>query len=201
MRHVDLAVVDLARPGHQRQLRRPIEQEVRVDRDAVAADPDPRLVDVAVRLAVGRGDHLGHVDADPIRVVRELVGERDVHVAVGGVGELRELGRLGRRHRHDLGIEHAVVERRGPAARRRPEPADELRIRGQVAERGPAVQPLGEKATKKSLLERQPATASARRRRVPVARVADRQRRLVDDQSTRHGCPGRSQSTAASMCR
>ena len=42
----------------------------------------------------------------PIRVVREFVGQGDVHVAIGRVGELGELGRLGAGHGHDLGIEH-----------------------------------------------------------------------------------------------
>ena len=50
------------------ELRRAVEQEVRVDRDAVAADAEARLVDVAVRLAVRRRDDFGDVDADPVGV-------------------------------------------------------------------------------------------------------------------------------------
>ena len=37
-----------------------------------------------------------HVHPDPVGVAGELVGQRDVDVAIGRVGELRELGRLGR---------------------------------------------------------------------------------------------------------
>ena len=70
------------------------EEEVRVDRDAVPADADPGLVDVAVRLAVRGRDHL--LDVDPVQVggAGELVGQGDVDVPVGRVGELGELGRL-----------------------------------------------------------------------------------------------------------
>ena len=49
--------------GDEFHLGRAIEQEMRVDRDAVAADAEPGLVDVAVRLAVGRRDDLEDVDA------------------------------------------------------------------------------------------------------------------------------------------
>ena len=78
------------------ELRGSIEQEVRVDRDAMATHPEPRLMDVAVRLAVGRRDDLGDVHPDPVGVPGELVGQGDVDVPIGRVGELREFGRLGR---------------------------------------------------------------------------------------------------------
>ena len=68
---------------------------MRVDGDAVAADAEAGLVDVAVRLGVRGRDDLEDVHADAVRVARELVGERDVHVPVRGVGELAELGGLG----------------------------------------------------------------------------------------------------------
>ena len=67
-------------------------QEVRVHGDAVPADADAWLMDVRVRLAIRSADHLEDVDAaDALGLARELIGQRDVHVAVGRLGELREL--------------------------------------------------------------------------------------------------------------
>ena len=91
MATIDLAVVDLPRERDQLELGRAVEQEMRVDGDAVATHAEPGLVDVAVRLAVGGRDDLQDVDADPVRIARELVGEGDVDVAIGRVGELGEL--------------------------------------------------------------------------------------------------------------
>src|SRR5690606_5584127 len=68
----------------------------RVDRDAVAADRDARLVDVAVGLRVAGLDDLLDVDAVAVGEPRELVGQADVDVPVGGLGQLGQLGRLGR---------------------------------------------------------------------------------------------------------
>ncbi len=105
-RDAHLAVVDPPRQPDELHLGCTAQQEVRVDGDAVAADAKARLVDVRVGLGVRRADDLLDVHPDAIRVSRELVGERDVDVAVGGIGELGELGGLGRRHRHDIGVEH-----------------------------------------------------------------------------------------------
>ena len=107
---------------------------MRVDRDAVAADADPRLVDVAVRLAVRGRDHFGDVDAVQVGRPGELVGERDVDIAVGRVGELGEFGRLRRGHRDHFRVEHARVEARGPLRRRRREAADELGVGREVGD-------------------------------------------------------------------
>ena len=60
----------------------------------MAAHADARLVDVREGLAVGAADDLQDVDPDALGVARELVGQGDVHVAVGRLGELGELGRL-----------------------------------------------------------------------------------------------------------
>ena len=86
-----------------------------VHRDAVAADAQARLVHMAVGLAVGGRDHLLDVNADPVGVAGELVGESDVHIPVGRVGELAELCCLRGRHGNDLGVEDRGVERRRPA--------------------------------------------------------------------------------------
>jgi hypothetical protein len=90
-RDPDLAVVRPPRQVDELELRRPRQQEVGVDRDAVAADPEARLVDVRVRAASSRRDHLVDVDAGSLSIPGELVGEGDVHVAVRRVGELAEL--------------------------------------------------------------------------------------------------------------
>ena len=85
----------------------------RVHRDAVAADGDAGLVDVAVRLRVRCLDHLVDVDARGRGVAGELVREADVHVAVGGLGELGQLGGLG-----GAEVPDAVRARAGRGARR-----------------------------------------------------------------------------------
>ena len=128
------ALVDLARQRRNAQLGVVVEQEVRVDRDAVPADPDARLVDVAVRLRVRRVDDLGHVDPVPRGVARQLVGVGDVHVAVRRLGQLGHLGRLGAGHGPHLG---ALVEDGAVEVHRTPRAlvaraADDLRVAAQV---------------------------------------------------------------------
>ncbi len=147
------------------------EQEMRVHRDAVAADPEARLVDVAVGLAVGGLDDLLDVDPDPLGVAGELVGEGDVHVAIGRVGELAELGRLGAAHPDDLRVEDRGVEGGRPVAGGRPDPADELGVGGEVAEDGPAVQALRAEGDEEVLVGSQ-AAAPPRGRGVKRSRVS-----------------------------
>ena len=91
-------------------------------------------MDMRVRLAVGRRDHLVDVDPQPLGIAGELIGQGDVHVAVGGVGQLAEFGGLGARHRHDLRVEDGLVEGGRAGRGRRPDPADQLRVRRQVPE-------------------------------------------------------------------
>ena len=67
---------------------------------------------------VGGVDHALDVDAGAVGEARELVGERDVDVAVGRLGELRELGRLGRPHGPHLGVQERAVELDAARARR-----------------------------------------------------------------------------------
>ena len=124
-------------------LGRPAQEEMGVDRDAVPTHAEPRLVDVAVRLRVGRTDDFLDVHAHPVGVPGELVGKGDVHVAVRGVGQLRKFGRLGAGERDDVRIEHRGVEGRRSIGRRRPDAADKLRIHGQVAEHCTRIEPLG----------------------------------------------------------
>ena len=157
---------------------------MRVDRDAVAADADPGLVDVAVRLAVRGRDRLLHVDPVQVRGARELVREGDVHVAVGRLGELGELGGLRRAHRDDLRVEHARVEARCAVRRGLPDPADQLRVGGQVVEDGTGEEPFGGEGDEEATVGDQ-ARRSLEGGREPAPRVADRERRLED-----HRAPG-----------
>ena len=97
-----LAVVDLARGADQPGLLgRGVDDEPRIDGDAVAADARARLQDVDARVAVGEPDHLPDVDAELVADHRQLVGEGDVDVAVGVLDELGHLG--GARRRCDAG--------------------------------------------------------------------------------------------------
>src|SRR5699024_6668833 len=88
----------------------------RVDRDAVAADGDAGLVDVGVGLGVGGLDHVVHVDAVVLGEQGEFVGQGDVHVPVGGLGQLRQLtGLRAAQVPHPVGAGQvlALIERQG----------------------------------------------------------------------------------------
>ena len=103
----------------------------------------PGMVDVAEGLRVRRGDHAVDVDAHAVGVLGELVGQRDVHVAVGRLGELGQLGGLGRAHAPDLGVEERAVELDAARLARRAEAADELGVGVEVAQDAAAVDALG----------------------------------------------------------
>jgi hypothetical protein len=178
-RDADLAVVRSACQLDELELRGPRQEEMGIHGDAVTADAEARLVDVRVRLAIRRVDHLVDVDPDPFGVASELVGEGDVDIPIGRVGELAELGRLCALHRDDLGVEDGVVERRGPSRGARPDPADELRIGREVAQGGAAVQALRRECDEEVLV-RTEAGLAGQARREPLPRVADRERRLED---------------------
>src|SRR6185503_5749118 len=79
--------------------------EARVDGNAVTADGYSGAVDVAEGLAVCRVDHALDVDPRSVGEARQLVREGDVEVAVGRLGELRELRCLGAPHRAYLGVD------------------------------------------------------------------------------------------------
>ena len=91
---------------HEVELASPPRQVVRVDRDAVAADPGTgREPHEPERLGRGRVDDLPDIETHPLAQQRELVDERDVHVAEDVLEQLGHLGRVGRRHR-----DHAVID-------------------------------------------------------------------------------------------
>ncbi len=181
---MNLRIVDPPGRAHDLQIRVGAQDQVRVHGDAVAAHADAGLVNVRVRLAVGRLDHFLDVHSGPVRGSRELVGEGDVDVAVGSVGELREFGGLGRAHGHDLGVEHGVVEGRRAPGRFGTDAADELGIGRQVGEDGAGEQPLGGEGDEEVALGDQ-ATRRLQPRREPATGLADRQCGLED-----HGEPG-----------
>ena len=174
-------LVDLAGQRREPQVGIAVEQEVRVDRDAVAADPDARLVDVAVRLRVGGADHLGDVDPAARREAGELVGVGDVHVAVRRLRQLRHLGGLGVGHCPDLGplVEDGPVELDRATRALRARAADDLRVALEVEEDATdedALRAEGEEEVPVQL----EAAALGQHRSEPIAGRADRQRRLVD---------------------
>ena len=110
------------------------EQEARVDGDAVSADADAGLVDVGEGLGVGGGDGFGHVDAVLGGDAGELVGEGDVDVAVGGLGELDELGGLAVGDGEDGRVEGLLVEGGGASRAFGVDAADDLGIAAEVGE-------------------------------------------------------------------
>src|SRR5205807_1761221 len=124
----------------------------RINRNAVSADRDAGLVDVAERLAVAGLDDRGDVYPDPIGVARECVGQADVHVAVRRLCQLRQLGRLGAAEiPHSVGphqvdtvieFEHLLVELDATLCGHRVDPADQLRVAAQVGEDAPGGNPL-----------------------------------------------------------
>ena len=63
--------------------------------DAVPAHARPGLKDVHTGMVIGELDQLPHVDVLAVGDDRELVGEGDVHVAEGVLGELGHLGGAG----------------------------------------------------------------------------------------------------------
>ena len=125
----------------------------------------PGAVDVAEGLRVGGGDHAVEVDAGAVGEARELVGQRDVHVAVGGLGELGQLGGLGGAHRPDLGVEEAAIELDPAGLAGRAEPAQELGVGREIAEHAPAVDALGAEDGEELVLGAQAAVARERRAR------------------------------------
>ena len=143
----------------------------------MAPDGDPGAVDVAEGLRVGGGDDAVEVDPGAVGEARELVGQRDVHVAVGGLGELGQLGGLGGAHRPHLRVEEAAVELDPARLAGGAEPAQELGVGREVAEHAPAVDALGAEDGEELVLGAQAAVARERRRD-PVAGRADGQRRL-----------------------
>ncbi len=109
-------VVDVAAEGGEFAGAFALDEEVRVDGDAVAADAGAGDVEVAVGLAVGGFADLAEVDAVDVGDAGEFVGEGNVEVAVDAFGELAEFGCFGAGETEDGGPERFRIELGGAAA-------------------------------------------------------------------------------------
>ena len=101
----------------------------------MTANANAWFMNVRVRLRVCGANHFREINAVSIGNASELVGEGDVHVAIGRLGEFRHLGGFERLHLRDWRIEHALVEGGRTRQAGGVGATDELRIRGEVAER------------------------------------------------------------------
>ena len=89
-----LGVIDLAGGAQEARFGgRSVDDEPRVDGDAVSADAGAGLEDLHARMSISQADELPDVDPELIADQRELIGEGDVHVAEGVLRQLGELGR------------------------------------------------------------------------------------------------------------
>ncbi len=188
--------LQVGRPGRPDHRRRGVVPQVepRVDRDAVPADRDARPVQMAERLRVaGVGDG-GEVHPDPVRVPGELVGQGDVDVPVGGLGELGELRRLGGLQlpdavrpalRRQLGarveVQHRPVELGAAPGGGRVGPAHQLGVAAQVGEDPAGADPLRAEDQREVPALGQPG-AGRQARRPAAPGDAHRQGGLVADQ-------------------
>ena len=66
-----------------------VDDEPRVDGDAVSADTGSWLKDLHARVAIGQADEFPDIDAQLVADQRELIGKGDVDVAVSVLGQLR----------------------------------------------------------------------------------------------------------------
>jgi len=96
--HVDVDVLgEVDEAGRGAQLAGTPREELRVEGDAVPADPGAGVEGLeAERLGRGGVDDLPDVDVEGVGELRELVDERDVDRAVGVLEQLRQLGGAGR---------------------------------------------------------------------------------------------------------
>ena len=88
-----------------------------------------------------------------------------------GLGELGELGGLGRAHRPAPRLDERPVELHGARLRPRAQAADQLRVGGEVAEDPSAVDPLGRMDDEEVLLERSPLSSAGARPSRPPGRA------------------------------
>ena len=137
-------------------------------------------MDVAERLAVGGLDHALAVEAARVGESCDLIRERDVHVAVGRLGELRQLRGLRRAHRPHGRAEERLVELDAALLAGIGQAAHELRVGLEVPEDPAAEDALGAEHGEEVLLAGEPA-GRLECGRDPLAGGADRERRLDAD--------------------
>src|SRR5271170_818657 len=93
-------------------LRLPAQIE-RVDRDAVSAQPRPRIKRMeAERLRRRRIDHLPYIDAHAQRKDLQLIHQRDIYAAIDVLQQLRHLRYARRRHTYRPGKDALIQHRR-----------------------------------------------------------------------------------------
>ncbi len=150
-----------------------VEVEVWVDGDAVSADGDAGLVDVAERLAVAGLDDLGDVDVVLVGVAGEFVGEPDVDVAVRRLGQLGEFGGFaGAEIPYTVGsgqvvavveLQHRFVEADRQFGAGLVDAADEFRVAAQIGEHSTGIDPFRAEGDEQVLAEGQTGTGRQRR--------------------------------------
>src|SRR3546814_5249540 len=105
-----LQIVDHAgRVDQTRLLRRGVDDEPRIDGDAMPAHTRPRLKDIDPRVTVGQPGQLPDIDTELFADDRQFVGEGNVDVAEAVFGELAHLRRSGVRD-NALALDEAAVE-------------------------------------------------------------------------------------------
>ncbi len=91
---VDLAIIHAPRGADQRRfLGRGMDDEPRVNRDAVSADAGAGREDIDARVTVGEADHLPHVHPQLVRNDRQFIGEGDVNITIGVLDQLAHFRR------------------------------------------------------------------------------------------------------------
>src|SRR5260370_19781922 len=109
-------------------------EEGGLSRTAVGGHGDGRAMEVRERLRVRGLERLGHVDVAARSVQGELIGKRDVDVAIGRLSELRKLRGLDVLDGPYLRVQHAAIERDGLFGAGRVNSSDDLRVAAKVLE-------------------------------------------------------------------
>ena len=149
---------------------------------------DARRQQRALAGGVGGFEQLDGIEARRLGIGSQLVGQRDVHVAIQHAGELDELGGLRRADIDDGRSEELLVEVRCARGRVRVEPADDLRCLVEVAHHEAALDALRRVRDCESVADRQ--TAGLQDRHEVFTRGSDGDRRLVDHEGARSQSPG-----------
>ena len=157
------------------------DEEVGVHRRAVPPHADPRSQQGRLAVGIGPADHLAEIDVPRRREARELVHQRDVHVAVDHAGELHQLRGLDAGHGlHELVAQELAVERKAGLERLVIEPAHDLRIGLELGQHRAALDAL--RAVDEQEVDPVPAAAPLEAGEDRSARGAHRHRGLDREQ-------------------
>src|SRR5579859_2896022 len=91
-------------------------------------------MNMRVRLRIGGRDSLASIEAAKIGKTCELVGQRNIDIAIGGLDELYKLSLIRTGHHNDLRIQDTAIESRRSLRTGGIDPPNDLRIDRQVAE-------------------------------------------------------------------